>query len=143
MTTFAFIMMPGMIEWIVILFVLLLIGAGVALVVVLATRKSNDDDERSGSGIGTVLIVLAIVGGVLVILCAGGLGLFAYKRSQQRRVFIELQDEEMVIDFAKKLTGEDAAASTPPDAVGTLKPLDPNEKEPEPARPETEPEAEQ
>ncbi len=139
MTTFAFMAMPGMVEWIIVLFVLLIMGAGVALVIVLVTRKSDDEDEGRGSGIGTVLIVLAVAGGILILLCGGVLGLFAFTRSQQR-AFMEPQVEILEADEA---IPEDTEVPTPADDGGTVKSPNPNEKAPEPARPETQPEAEQ
>jgi len=139
MTTLAFMAMPGMVEWIIVLFVLLIMGAGVALVIVLVARKSNDDNEGGGSGIGTVLIVLAVAGGILILLCGGVLGFFAFARSQQR-AFMQWQVEILEADEA---IPEDTGVPVPPDEGGTVKSLVPNEKVPEPARPETALEAEQ
>ena len=107
--------LPGPMEILVILVLILVIGGAVALVVVLATRrKSEEDDERTGSGAGIILAVLAVLGAVFVLLCAGGVGLY-FLVSQPPAVMVE---EDIMI--------EDVPAA-------------PDEAQPQPAEPEATP----
>lgn len=70
----------------------LLLAAAIVVVAVLVSRKSGGEgDEGGGSGIGTVLVILCIVGGLLIVLCAGAMGVFWFRteRAQPQVISIE------------------------------------------------------